>query len=72
MRARLEELRKELETGQAELQKVEDQRMYLSETMFRISGAIQVLEELLSEPQPPATKANEAAVHESDVQSGKE
>ena len=48
IQARLEELKKELETRQAELQKVEMQRTYLHETMFRISGAMQVLEELLT------------------------
>jgi predicted nuclease with TOPRIM domain len=47
IQARLEELKKELETGQAELQKVERQRTYLHETVLRIDGAIQVLEELL-------------------------
>jgi hypothetical protein len=52
MRARLEELKKELETGQAELQKVEMQRTYLRETVLRIGGAVQVLEELLGrQPQ---------------------
>ena len=51
--ARLELLRKELEKGQIELQKVENQRMYLHETVLRISGAIQVLEELLREEHPP-------------------
>ena len=51
MQARLEELKKELKTGQAELQKVEAQRTYLHETMLRISGAIQALEELLAEEQ---------------------
>ena len=44
--ARLELLRKEFETGQAELERVERQRTYLHETVLRISGAIQVLEEL--------------------------
>jgi predicted nuclease with TOPRIM domain len=48
MRARLEELKKELETGQAELQKVEMRRTYLRETVLRIGGAVQVLEELLT------------------------
>jgi len=52
MQARLELLRKELEKGQVELQKVERQQTYLSETVLRISGAIQVLEELLTEEQP--------------------
>lgn len=49
MQAQLEALKKELETGQVELQKVESQRTHLHETMLRISGAMQVLEELLAE-----------------------
>ncbi len=52
MQARLEMLKKELEKGQVELQKVENQRTYLRETMLQIRGAIQVLEELLAEGQP--------------------
>ena len=52
MQARLELLRKELEKGQIELQKVESQRTYIHETVLRIRGAIQVLEELLAEGQP--------------------
>jgi predicted nuclease with TOPRIM domain len=58
IQARLEELKKELEAGQAELQKVEMQRAYLHETVLRIGGAVQVLEELLTDG-PPA-KADEA------------
>jgi predicted nuclease with TOPRIM domain len=52
IQARLEALKKELETGQNELQKVEAQRTYLHETMLRISGAVQMLEELLAEGGP--------------------
>ncbi len=52
IRARLEALKKELQTGQVELQKVEMQRTYLHETVLRISGAVQALEELLAEEQP--------------------
>lgn len=48
MRLRLEQLRKELEIGQFELDKVERQRAHLHETVLRISGAVQVLEELLA------------------------
>jgi hypothetical protein len=58
MQARLEELKKELEAGQAELQKVEMQRTYLRETVLRIGGAVQVLEELLTDG--PHAKADEA------------
>ena len=49
MQARLELLINELEKGQIERQKVENQRLYLQETILRINGAIQVLEELLAE-----------------------
>jgi peroxiredoxin len=54
LETRLGTLRKEFETGQAELEKVERQRTYLRETMLRISGAIQVLEELLVQGGQPA------------------
>jgi predicted nucleic acid-binding Zn-ribbon protein len=51
MQARLEVLRKEFETGQAELDKAEKQVAYLRETLLRISGAVQVLEELVAKEQ---------------------
>ncbi len=46
---RLQELQNELETGQAELQKVEMHRTHLRETMLRIEGAMYALGELLTE-----------------------
>jgi predicted nuclease with TOPRIM domain len=49
---RLETLKSELESGEAELTKVEKHRTYLHETMLRIGGAVQVLEELLAAEQP--------------------
>jgi predicted nuclease with TOPRIM domain len=49
VQARLELLRKEWETGRARLTELERQQAQLGETMLRISGAIQVLEELLGE-----------------------
>ena len=52
IRARIDELKKELESGQAELQKVEMQRTHLRETMLRIDGAIHALGELLAEGRP--------------------
>ena len=52
MQARLEALKEELETGQAELQKLDERRASLHATMLRISGAVQVLEELLAAEDP--------------------
>jgi predicted nuclease with TOPRIM domain len=47
LRERLDSLKKEFTTGQARLQELEMQQAHLRETLLRISGAIQVLEELL-------------------------
>jgi len=44
---RLAELKSEFETGQARLRELERQEAILRETMLRISGAIQVLQELV-------------------------
>jgi predicted nuclease with TOPRIM domain len=70
MQARLEELRKELEAGQAELQKVEMQRTYLHETVLRIGGAVQVLEELLT--QQPQGQQNGPDHREAPLEPTKE
>jgi hypothetical protein len=43
---RLAQLKNEFEKGQAELMKLEQRRQEVCSTMLRISGAIQVLEEL--------------------------
>ena len=45
---RLKALRDELETGQKMLADVEARRVELQQTILRISGAVQVLEELLA------------------------
>ena len=45
-KARLELLRNEFETGQRQLGELDSRRAQLTETLLRISGAIQVLEEL--------------------------
>jgi len=54
IKARLKELKDEYKKGQERLIALEQETTNLSNTMLRISGAIQVLEELL---------ANEATVH---------
>ena len=53
---RLETLRAEYEKGQRQLDLIEHQRQEIRDTLLRISGAIQVLEELqqpvVAVPQP--------------------
>jgi len=44
---RLEELRQELSKGQKRLEMLDRERQEVRDTLLRISGAIQVLEELL-------------------------
>jgi predicted nuclease with TOPRIM domain len=51
MQIRLEELKGELEKGEAEVQRVEARRAQLHETLLRIGGAAQALQELLSKDQ---------------------
>lgn len=46
---RLKDLKAEFESGQAMLADVETKQANLKSTLLRISGAIQVLEELLAE-----------------------
>ncbi len=57
LEARLEELKKEFELGQSRLQELDAQAARMRETLLRISGAIQVLEEALAEA--PADGAGE-------------
>jgi hypothetical protein len=51
---RLEELGKEYEKGLNELRELETRQATLRQTMLRISGAIQVIEEELKRPGPAA------------------
>jgi predicted nucleic acid-binding Zn-ribbon protein len=55
VQVRLDALRKEMEIGQQRMQDLERQLSQLRDTMLRISGAIQVLEELQAQAAPPAT-----------------
>jgi predicted nuclease with TOPRIM domain len=59
MRQQLEErlaaLKAEYEKGQSQLRQLESQTSSLRETLLRISGAIMVLEELLSNSVAPAS-----------------
>jgi hypothetical protein len=48
MEQRLQELKHEYEAGQKMLADLEQKKMNLEQTMLRISGAIQVLEEMLA------------------------
>jgi predicted nucleic acid-binding Zn-ribbon protein len=52
---RIDTLRKEMEVGQQRMHDLEQQVSQLRDTMLRISGAIQVLEELQAEAAPAAT-----------------
>jgi flagellar biosynthesis chaperone FliJ len=51
---RLQELRSEFESGQKMLADLDAQRNNLQQTVLRISGAIQVLEELLESEESTA------------------
>lgn len=48
LQTRLDELRKEFETGQQKLNELEAQVTAVRNTLLRISGAIQVIEEELA------------------------
>ena len=51
LRDRLAELAEEFRAGQKRLDELEAQELRLRETLLRISGGIQVLQELLAKPE---------------------
>lgn len=55
---RLSQLKNELENGQKMLAELETKQTNLRSTLLRISGAIQVLEEMLAEEKQGDDKAN--------------
>jgi predicted nuclease with TOPRIM domain len=61
LQSRLDELKREFETGQSRLREMESAQLNLRETLLRISGAIQVLEETLAAQSGNNNDANEAA-----------
>ena len=64
LESRLHSLRGEYERGRQQLAHLRQQERALQETMLRISGAIQVLEELVAEGAPscaPSAAPEEAA-----------
>ena len=52
MQARLADLKREFATRQNQLQELERQQANLREVLLQVSGAIQILEELLAADQP--------------------
>ena len=60
LQARLDELKKEFETGQNRLRELETEQAYVRETLLRISGAIQVLQELLKQDAAASAETVEA------------
>lgn len=59
---RLTTLKAEFETGQKMLADLEARQADLRQTLLRISGAIQVLEELMSDAQPATSNVALAQV----------
>ena len=53
---RLAQLEKEMEAGQEQLRLLDEQRNKLTNTLLRISGAIQVLKEELGQQDDPEIK----------------
>lgn len=59
---RIKQLKEEMSKGQTQLEKLEKERESTQQTLLRISGAIQVLEEMLQEPTQAQSLKKVAAV----------
>jgi hypothetical protein len=64
IQARRNELKRQFDEGQIELQQLKARENYLREAMLRISGAMQVLDELLTGQQP--TEQGEPNAHKEE------
>jgi predicted RNase H-like nuclease (RuvC/YqgF family) len=64
VQVRIEALRKEMEVGQQRMQDLERQLAQVRDTMLRISGAVQVLEEI--QAQAAAANASPDKVNGAD------
>ena len=62
---RLESLKKEFEAGQKRLGELEAEQAYVRETMLRISGAIQVLQELTQDSKTGSLEIEQKVATES-------
>ena len=69
MKERLAKLKAEFEKGQQHLQLLDKERAEVRDTLLRISGAIQVLEELLEQESQDAlnTKASQNGHREAEL-----
>ena len=56
LRTRLAELKAEFEKGQKRLEELETETNHLRQTLLRISGAVQILEELLAQTEQQAAQ----------------
>jgi predicted nuclease with TOPRIM domain len=61
LQIRLEELKKEFDAGQTRLQELDRRQTALRETLLRISGAVQVLEEMLISSEQAQTPLTQSA-----------
>ena len=67
LQQRLQALRTEFESGQRMLAETEAKQASLGETLLRISGAIQVLEEELAQAAPPSDGAEQPGAAAKDA-----
>jgi len=67
MAARLAELKSEYKNGEAQLRALTEQETLLRETLLRISGAIQVIEELAAADRSSLDGAGEEPTSDAEV-----